>query len=152
LNPKIITLDNGRLYLPRNLVPKWDEETPLLLVPLNWKRTVPIPDLNQSETWFLCNTDELVDGDWRLSPKQARGKSNSEAIPSYWNHFVFDLKLEKHVVAWRLLLPILVRNLGWITKGGKVVAIPEPDGLTLLSETALRLLVASLPEQWENTD
>lgn len=151
--PKIINLDGGRLYLPRNLVPNWDAETPLFLVPLNWKRSVPIPDLNQSEAWFLCNANETNAGDWVVRPSQVRAKPNSNGIPGYWSHFVFDRNLEEHAQAWRLLLPKLVRDLGWFPKkGGKVVAIPAPDGLALLTETAFRLLVASLPEQWEDMD
>jgi len=121
-------------------------------VPLNWKRTVPIPDINQSEAWFLCNANESDDGDWVVRPSKARVRSYSDDIPGYWNHFVFDLKLEEHAQAWRLQLPKLVRGLGLFTKGGKVVAIPERDGLALLTETAFRLLVASLPELWDDMD
>jgi hypothetical protein len=154
LIPKIIKLDGGRLYLPRNLVPDWDAKTPLFLVPLNWKRAVAIPDLNQSEAWYLCDANETKNDDWVVHPNKVRAKpENNEGFPGYWNQFIFDLHMEEHVRAWRLLLPKMVRDLGWFSKkGGKVVAIPDPDGLALLTETAFRLLLASLPEQWEDPD
>jgi hypothetical protein len=151
----VIRLDQaGRIRIPSELAPKWSADRPITLLPLAWKRDLSLPPERHSEAWLLCDLVEHgPDTDWIVSPHQIRDLAHDEIVAADLASAVFDLRIEKHRGAWRTTLPKPLRDLGWLPKAReKAILKAEPEGVSVWTETAYRLLFASFIQQWQDLE
>ncbi|TAM46184.1 MAG: hypothetical protein EPN55_06165 [Gammaproteobacteria bacterium] len=105
------------------------------------------------EAWLLCDlTGATPSDEWVISPTEVQTDAKNNDTASDLASVIFTVDMEKHQGAWRFTVPKLLRDLGWLPRSGeRVIARTEQHGTSFWTESAFRLLYASLPEQWADT-
>lgn len=125
-----------------------------------WLQGVDLPDERQMEVWAICDLDVPTAGDatagtlkWRVNPHRVLSRAQYDQSAADLASLIYQERLQGRTGAWQLIIPKGIRNLGWLpTEGGQVVLRSDANGLSVWTEKAFRIYLASLAIHWDDTE
>lgn len=147
--PEPITPDasNGfRITVPARLVPPWispgSAPAAVCLVPLVWKRHLPLPDGHQLEAWFLWRGEDPT-GDWLIDPKLVLDPDQPSENCYHLQTLIHPASLAVSDRKHRLSCPGLFRYL--VDRGGpKLWLTDERSSLGVMTDFAFHTAYGKL--------
>ena len=124
----------------------------VLLHPLFFRRPVPFPKGMEMLAWAISDSDDGTMDSWPISPVYVRTvKDPIDQHVIDLENMIFDLKLGKANKAFRIQLPGLLLERGWLMRGEAVYLHIDQTGLSIWRPDLLDHVIPKIAQEIANS-